>query len=360
MFPTLLLLFTLLLIAYSYQKQKKEVDFRMLLLAAILTLNGALMYLAVSFGLQDEFALGLVFSFFSGGLLVYLIKGRAKYLFVHFYAAVLLTFLYVLAYLSSFDIGQVNKIGLITTGVMNISYASYGYVLLSRSSLKGSYRLLPTFYIVSQFVNSFLGVSFMFLSVELLSHITIYSVHILVVLFVSLLIYILNVVREVKSSDLTTDNGKEVGHLQRGGQEKQKQGERELKIVEIIPVVSSALPSKLTGEKSDENIRRALWEKVIEPQLYLKQGLTLARIATDVGLNQTELRAFFARSEAATFSNYINRFRIEHAVNLIKAEDESALSVERLAEASGFKSRTSFYRAFVHVMGFAPSEMMEN
>lgn len=59
------------------------------------------------------------------------------------------------------------------------------------------------------------------------------------------------------------------------------------------------------------------------------------------------------------FPDYINSYRIQHALNLLTVFEERNLTIESVAYESGFSNRTSFYNAFKKQTGKLPSEYIK-
>ncbi|WP_160340071.1 helix-turn-helix domain-containing protein [Myroides sp. LoEW2-1] len=332
----------------------------------ILVFNWILTYFAQKLQLNEDFALGLIFSFFNGSLLIFLLGLKNKYLFIHFYIALMLLIFYVIIYSTSFADNvdfmiKANCIALITTGVINVGYACFGFVMLSKSILISYYRCIVTFYIISLFVGSFLGISFLFTDELLVSSTTIYTLHVCLVLLVSVCFTVIQIQRW-KEIGKRHDKDSTIGIVTTESEVddiKREVKNKLLSVVEIDPVLSIDEIKEVDNDVNDLEIRQLIWQEVIEPQLYLKSDLTLSKLSRILKRDKQELKSFFARTEANTFTHYINRFRIEHAVTLLRTNADGDLSVERAAELCGFNSRISFYRAFVNVMGFPPSELLE-
>lgn len=366
MFPTLLLLLLTisLFTVYFFKSSKSSVDFRILLLNLILVSNYFLMFAAKTFELNQDFALGLIFSFFNGALLMFLLQGKNNYLFLHFYLALILLISYVVvystAYADSVDfMRKVNNVALIVTAILNLIYASVGFVVLSSSKLVGYPRCITVFYIVSQFIGSFLGVSFLFNVQAQLGNMTIYTLHVALVLIVSTIFFTYIKIVEFRSLN-TKSESIAIDPKIKWVDVETPLVNKKLEIVEIEHQVALQTDNSSQNIVNDFVIKQLIWDKVIEPKLYLKHDLTLLKLANILKLDKGSLKDFFTQTEAKTFTHYINRFRIEYAVGLMRCEKQENLSIEKVAEMCGFNSRTSFYRAFVNVMGFPPSELLDN
>lgn len=59
------------------------------------------------------------------------------------------------------------------------------------------------------------------------------------------------------------------------------------------------------------------------------------------------------------FPDYINSYRIQHALNLLTIFEERNMTIESVAYESGFSNRTSFYNAFKKQTGKLPSEYIK-
>lgn len=89
-------------------------------------------------------------------------------------------------------------------------------------------------------------------------------------------------------------------------------------------------------------------------RLYLKPGLKISDVAEAVGSNRTYVSAAINRTSGMSFSDYVNRRRVEEAKRLLLLEQDPAIS--EVAEKAGFASFPSFYRAFVKFTKKSPSE----
>ncbi len=105
------------------------------------------------------------------------------------------------------------------------------------------------------------------------------------------------------------------------------------------------------------DIRIILSKELIDSRLFLNPTLNLDQLAEVVEVPKSDLMRFFKASTSFTFKQYINRLKVEYAILLI-SEGEESYTVEELSLLCGFNTRLSFYRAFVNVYGFAPSEIL--
>lgn len=97
---------------------------------------------------------------------------------------------------------------------------------------------------------------------------------------------------------------------------------------------------------------------IMENKLFLNPKLTRDDILAVVGIAKNSLVPILRKYAGCTnLNDYINRLRLEYAVKLIKSN--KVYTIDFIAEASGFNSRSTFYRAFQNVFGMTPLQYLE-
>ena len=99
-------------------------------------------------------------------------------------------------------------------------------------------------------------------------------------------------------------------------------------------------------------IERLLNEHCVAPQLYLKHNLSLQELAQAVGTNRFYLSQYFSR-QGITYSTYINNLRVNHFISRYQevAASQQPFTVQQLAIESGYRSYSTFSRAFTQRIG---------
>ncbi|MCR4853449.1 MAG: AraC family transcriptional regulator [Prevotella sp.] len=92
-------------------------------------------------------------------------------------------------------------------------------------------------------------------------------------------------------------------------------------------------------------------------QLYLRHDLKIIDLAHRLRTNRTYIQRAIQDCEGCSFSEYINRLRIDFAEKMIEEHPEYAISV--IAERSGYTNLSTFYRNFRIVKGRTPKEKGE-
>ncbi len=87
---------------------------------------------------------------------------------------------------------------------------------------------------------------------------------------------------------------------------------------------------------------------------YIRQGLTLKELAETLHTNRTYLSAYIKSTYKITFREWITGLRLEYAKNMLKEHPE--INVQKLAETSGFLSRSNFIKAFTEKEGCTPAK----
>lgn len=81
------------------------------------------------------------------------------------------------------------------------------------------------------------------------------------------------------------------------------------------------------------------------------EDLSVELIAREAGVHPTYAASAFRQTLGMPIWRYVTHLRVAHASRLLSATD---WGVERIARASGFQTRSSFYRAFQRTAGTTP------
>ena len=90
-------------------------------------------------------------------------------------------------------------------------------------------------------------------------------------------------------------------------------------------------------------------------QTFLKKDLTIETAASALSISRTYLSQIVNETFNSNFTNYINDFRIDYAIQLISDPDNKKYSIAGIAELSGFHSISSFNTHFKQKTGLTPS-----
>jgi AraC-like DNA-binding protein len=95
-----------------------------------------------------------------------------------------------------------------------------------------------------------------------------------------------------------------------------------------------------------------LEECMSKEQAFLNPKLTLSELALRVGTNRTYLSNYINQTLHQTFFEYVNAIRLKHATQLLVSTN---LTLEVIAERSGFNSLSTFRRCFIQTHNCSPS-----
>ncbi len=106
----------------------------------------------------------------------------------------------------------------------------------------------------------------------------------------------------------------------------------------------------------DDVLGKRLQSLMDNERVYLRKNLKVGDVAAEAGVCRTYISTYINKTLGVTFSDYINRQRVEYAKQLML--DDKTLRIERVAEISGFSSEVSFYRSFKKYEGITPEEWL--
>ena len=87
---------------------------------------------------------------------------------------------------------------------------------------------------------------------------------------------------------------------------------------------------------------------------YVQQGLTIKELSEILYTNRTYLSAYIKTTYKMTFREWITGLRLEYAKNILKEHPE--INIQKLAESSGFLSRSNFIKLFSEKEGCTPAK----
>lgn len=79
---------------------------------------------------------------------------------------------------------------------------------------------------------------------------------------------------------------------------------------------------------------------------FLDPALSLQKLANSIGKTPKSLSVLINQSSKAHFFDYVNKYRIDKAKELLGTDFDSKLTVQQVMYQVGFNSKSSFYTAF--------------
>lgn len=122
---------------------------------------------------------------------------------------------------------------------------------------------------------------------------------------------------------------------------------------ERIPDISPIKEADIHQSLADEDTLRIKFEDlIVSEQLFLKQGVRLADIATMLDTNRTYVSRLVNNTYNMSFSDYINTLRIDYAEQYLLHHRDAKQS--DIAAACGFPTASAFNSVFKKTTGVTP------
>lgn len=99
---------------------------------------------------------------------------------------------------------------------------------------------------------------------------------------------------------------------------------------------------------------------VVMKKAYLNPLLSLELVATELNLSKNYLSQMINSELSLSFSDYINKLRVEEVKEFLHNPEFSHYKMTSLALEAGFNSKTTFNNAFKKFTGMTPSEFKNN
>lgn len=112
----------------------------------------------------------------------------------------------------------------------------------------------------------------------------------------------------------------------------------------------------LTDERVLE-IASAMDHAISERQLFRKVA-KIGDLADYLNISPRYLSYVLSRHYELNFNDYINSFRINYIIELMKSAENKNFTLEAMAKEAGFSSRTTFFTAFKKQMGVSPMQYL--
>lgn len=122
-------------------------------------------------------------------------------------------------------------------------------------------------------------------------------------------------------------------------------------------LTNSGTEPKMVSEEEIPVSYTGIIEKVdnwIKTDGYVQQGLTIKELSEILHTNRTYLSAYIKTTYKMTFREWITGLRLEYAKNILKEHPE--INIQKLAESSGFLSRSNFIKSFTEKEGCTPGK----
>ena len=103
-----------------------------------------------------------------------------------------------------------------------------------------------------------------------------------------------------------------------------------------------------------EENRSKIISEMEQHQFFLNEELTLHSFAREINMSSRLISSCVNKNMGFNFNEWVNDYRVERALEIIKSDSENKLSIEGIGSDSGFKSRSAMYAAFKKKLGHSP------
>lgn len=134
------------------------------------------------------------------------------------------------------------------------------------------------------------------------------------------------------------------------------------KEIEEIKEIIENKPTKqqrILDEELDV-LKNKLIDLMLSDKPFLDETLSLPKLSNKMQISSHNLSYLLNEGFGENFFQFINRYRVEEAKNLLISPKYEQLSMIGIAFESGFNSKTTFNTTFKKITGISPSEFIAN
>ena len=109
---------------------------------------------------------------------------------------------------------------------------------------------------------------------------------------------------------------------------------------------------QMQGEDDDTELEQinAIVDRVTSD---VAQPLSAGEVAAELGMSESRFSRFFRRATGNTFTDFVNRVRVNRACQLLMETDRQ---VTHICYEVGFNNVANFNRRFLEIKGMTPTE----
>ena len=117
---------------------------------------------------------------------------------------------------------------------------------------------------------------------------------------------------------------------------------------------------EFSNEKVPEDVHQKLRSLMTQGKMYREMGLTIGKVAESIDLPEHQLRKIInAGLGYRNFNSYLNEFRISEAQEILNDPEMRDEPIVNIALDIGFRSLSSFNKAFKGQTGLTPTEFRQ-
>lgn len=89
-------------------------------------------------------------------------------------------------------------------------------------------------------------------------------------------------------------------------------------------------------------------------KFFLDKELSLSKFSAQMNISSAQLSDLLNNGYQTTFNDFVNCYRVQEVIQMVETGKNAHLTLEAISENAGFKSKTTFYRAFKKVTAKTP------
>ena len=123
-------------------------------------------------------------------------------------------------------------------------------------------------------------------------------------------------------------------------------------------------PSKYASSSLNKNSYDEMISEISriirEKQLYKQFDFNLQLLSDELNSNSGYISQTINHGLGIRFNDYINQFRVEEAKLQLRSSENNHITIEAISELCGFKSKSTFFRAFKKETGLTPKQFIQD
>ena len=117
---------------------------------------------------------------------------------------------------------------------------------------------------------------------------------------------------------------------------------------------------KTISNDAEESLMKHIFKIIVEDKMFKNKALSVSNLSEILDINRTYISNAINRTTGQNFNTFVNEYRVKEAIHIMSKDGINSLSIDQIAEQSGFSNRQSFYEAFKKTTGISPSDFRKN